>query len=65
MISLLFWAKIILLYIIFLILIIFFFIGAHSGEVREPLSHTEGAPVAYGRHATTNRICFSDFWRLL
>lgn len=32
MISLLFWAKIILLYIIVLILIIFFFIGAHRGE---------------------------------
>lgn len=32
MISLLFWAKIILIYIIFLILIFFFFIGAHSGE---------------------------------
>lgn len=32
MISLLFWAKIILIYIIFLILIILFFIGAHSEE---------------------------------
>lgn len=32
MISLLFWAKIILIYIIFLLLIIFFFIGADSGE---------------------------------
>jgi hypothetical protein len=32
MISLLFWAKVILVYIIFLILIIFFFIGADSGE---------------------------------
>lgn len=32
MIGLLLWANIILVYIIFLILIIFFFIGAHSGE---------------------------------
>lgn len=32
MISLLFWAKIILVYIIFLLLIIIFFIGADSGE---------------------------------
>ena len=32
MIGLLFWAKVILAYIIFLILIIFFFIGADSGE---------------------------------
>lgn len=32
MIGLLFWAKIILIYIIFLLLIIFFFIGADSGE---------------------------------
>ena len=32
MISLLFWAKLILVYIIFLILIIFFFIGANLHE---------------------------------
>lgn len=32
MISLLFWAKIIIVYIIFLLLIIIFFIGADSGE---------------------------------
>lgn len=30
--TLLFWAKLILVYIIFLILVIMFFIGAHSGE---------------------------------